>query len=311
MMNVTEKSQPVLSIVVPVHQMAGKLGRLQSWIEIAVKQGIELVIVHDRGDLFTGGELRKIIESVNSKKIQFLEGEYRGPGNARNAGKSIATGKFLNFTDSDDLPEPLELLKMCNQLIETQKSICIGGYKICDSREQQKSVLIKSSRYWLLNKIKMIYQPGIWRFVFSRDILQDSQFGKEKMGEDQYLVSQLNLSKKNVNFSRSICYTYFTGHSSQLTRDVNKYQSLQKSLLEMAKLLRGKTNQIGIFLFLRMEMSLIVSLKSRPHLEEILAINKIIRIRKYQYLFFIFYFVSGFILHRFSRFISNVRNSDY
>jgi len=311
MMDVSEKIQPLLSIVVPVHQMAGQLRRLQSWIEIAVEQGIEIVIVHDKGDPFTGEDLKKLIESVNSEKIHFLEEEYRGPGNARNAGASIATGKFLNFTDSDDLPEPYELLKMCNDLIETQKSICIGGYRILNSNEPQRSVLVKSSRYWFLNKIKLIFQPGIWRFVFLRDALQEIYFGEEKMGEDQYLISQLNLSKKNVNFSRNICYTYFTGHASQLTRDINKYQSLQNSVREMARLPRSETNRLGLFLLLRMELSLIVSLKSRSHLKEILEINREIKVRKYQYLIFVYYFVSGLILYKFSRFISNVRNSEY
>ena len=167
---VSENSQPLLSIIVPVHQMVGKLGRFQSWIEIAVKHGIEVVIVHDKGDLFTGGELKELIESVNSKRIHFLEGEFKGPGNARNAGKSVATGRYFNFTDSDDLPEPFELLKMCNELIETQKSICIGGYKIVDSNEPRESVLVKNRRYWFLNKSQLIHQPGIWRFVFLRDV---------------------------------------------------------------------------------------------------------------------------------------------
>lgn len=311
MIYVSENSQPLLSIIVPVHQMAGKLGRLQSWIEIAVKQGIEVVIVHDKGDLFTGRELKELIENVNSEKIHFLEGEFKGPGNARNAGKSVAIGRFLNFTDSDDIPKPHELLKMCNELIETQKSICIGGYRILDSHEPRESVLIRSSRHWFLNKSQLIYQPGIWRFVFLRDVLQKSYFGEGKMGEDQYLVSQLNLSKRNVIFSMNICYTYFTGHASQLTRDINKYQSLQNSLREMAKLPRSKNNRIGIFLLLRMELSLIVSLKSRSQLKEILAINREIPIRKYQYLIFIHYFVFGLILYKFSRFISNVRNSEY
>jgi glycosyltransferase involved in cell wall biosynthesis len=310
-MHVPHDTDPLLSIIVPVHQMAGKLEKLRSWIDIAAQRGIEVIIVHDHGDLLTGDELKSIIKIIASKRILFLEGRYQGPGAARNAGKRIATGKFLNFTDSDDLPETLELLRMCSELIENGKSVCIGGYTVVSSNELQNSTTISGSAFWHVNRIKLIFQPGIWRFVILREAVRELSFGGEKMGEDQYFISQLSLGKDQVCFSKNICYAYFTGHESQLTKETNRFESLRRTLREMAILPKIQKSQLGVFLLLRMELTLLIRLKSRSQLSEILEVNRKIRVQKSQYLLFIYYYVCGLILFKSSRLISNVRSSEY
>jgi glycosyltransferase involved in cell wall biosynthesis len=307
----SHETNPTLSIIVPVHQMAGKLEKLRSWIEIAAQQDIEIIIVHDKGDLLTGEELKSIIKAIASQRIHFLEGSYQGPGVARNTGKKIATGKFLNFTDSDDLPDTFELLRMCSQLIENRKSVCIGGYKVVNSNKRRGSTAVLGSGFSHVNRIKLIYQTGIWRFVILKEAAQEISFGDERMGEDQYFISQLPLGKREVCFSKSICYTYFTGQESQLTNEANKFVSLRKTLREMANLPRIQKNQLGVFLLLRMELTLLMRMQSRSQLNEILEINRKIGVRKSQYLIFIYYFVSGLILFKSSRLISNVRRSEY
>lgn len=308
-MQVSHEIEPPLSIIVPVHQMAGKLEKLRSWIAIAEQQGIEVIIVHDQGDLQTGDELKSIVKVIASKRIHFLEGRYQGPGAARNAGKRIATGKFLNFTDSDDLPETLELLRMCSELIENGKSVCIGGYTIVNSNEPESSTTISGSAFWHVNRIKLIFQVGIWRFVILREAIQDISFGAQKMGEDQYFISQLALGRQQVCFSKNICYSYFTGHGSQLTKDTDKFESLRKTIQEMAYLPKIQKNQLGVFLLLRMELTLLIRLKSRSQLKEILEVNRKIGVRKSRYILFIYYYVFGLILYKSSRLISNVRSS--
>ena len=56
----SDKSRAVLSVVVPVHQMAGRLQNLSISLELASNLPVNFIIVHDGGDEKTALEVQKL-----------------------------------------------------------------------------------------------------------------------------------------------------------------------------------------------------------------------------------------------------------
>ena len=61
----------LLSVVVPVTLMHGRLEKLKSWIALSCEYPIKIILVHDYKDEETRKELLGIVQSQNSKKIVF------------------------------------------------------------------------------------------------------------------------------------------------------------------------------------------------------------------------------------------------
>jgi glycosyltransferase involved in cell wall biosynthesis len=100
----TRGVKPLLSVIVPVTKMAGKMNLLASWTIHTLDLNIEVIIIHDIGDLATGTELKKLIHENSLSNVILIEGRYGSPGFARNAGLEVATGEWFVFWDSDDRP---------------------------------------------------------------------------------------------------------------------------------------------------------------------------------------------------------------
>jgi glycosyltransferase involved in cell wall biosynthesis len=203
-----------LSCVVPVTKMAGELGILESWVKKSCNFNLEIVIVHDIQDSNTGIELDELVKSLNEQKITFIEKAVGSPGLARNLGLNEATGQWITFWDSDDLPNVEEVMKSIDE--NPNCEVIIGRYKIQD----RVSGLVTSSLISRLNYRAIGENPGLWRMVFRNDVLEGVRFNSIRMAEDQIFLSQLNLKNRQVAFTERFLYTYFTGRNAQLTQSI-------------------------------------------------------------------------------------------
>ena len=76
-MNINSESPTLLSVVVPVRKMAGKLGFLTHWLNQEATKSMQVIIVHDHYDDETTNELKQIISRTNTGNIRFLEGAFQ------------------------------------------------------------------------------------------------------------------------------------------------------------------------------------------------------------------------------------------
>jgi glycosyltransferase involved in cell wall biosynthesis len=248
----------LLTLIVPISNMENKLDRLKLWIEDAVKLNIEVIIVHDIGHDDTGTELRRIVNNLNSNSLKLIEGKFGGPGLARNAGMNQATSSYLNFTDSDDQPNLLELLELSNLLKEVKKPIGVGGYEVAFGSPPIILSTIKFGKFDLVNFAKVINQLGIWRFVFLNDRIQGARFGSEKMGEDQIFIADLQIARQEVQFFKKNVYTYYVGNSFQLTNNDKAKSTQVKSLDELILLTKNSQSFLNFGLFFRLRISWLI-----------------------------------------------------
>jgi glycosyltransferase involved in cell wall biosynthesis len=215
----------VLTIVVPVHNMFGRLHNLKSWVIIKADE-VEVILVHDDDseDAQTQSELDEIKKL--GENIRVIRGNYGGPGAARNAGKSLARGPWLSFADSDDFVYVSELTNLV-------KSFTQGDFLIVGSYE--KYSLGKVQVHRVGSEIDIALELGHWRIVYPRKAIQNIFFPNFYLGEDQVFFAKVYALVPLIHFSSEIIYEYFVGIPGQLTESVNLSDllSTRKMLMEI------------------------------------------------------------------------------
>jgi glycosyltransferase involved in cell wall biosynthesis len=260
-----------LSCVVPVTKMAGELGILESWVKKSWNFNLEIVIVHDVQDSNTGIELDEFFKNQNMQKIKFIEKALGSPGLARNLGLNEATGQWITFWDCDDLPNVEEVMKSIDE--NPNCEVIVGRYKIQD----RVSGLETSSLISRLNYRGIGENPGLWRMVFRKEVLDGGRFNSIRMAEDQVFLSQLNLKNRQVAFTERFLYTYFTGRKAQLTQssiNINDLLIAFDQLLLSHRKFENEKKSLSLMMAARILLTLVKNFQ----LKGILELNKKIKL---------------------------------
>ena len=99
---------PFFSVVIPVFNRAGALGRAIESVRAQTFQDFEIVVVDDGST----DDPKSVIETFADPRIRFFRQSNAGGGAARNRGIDEAKGVFTAFLDSDDVFLPHHLDSM-------------------------------------------------------------------------------------------------------------------------------------------------------------------------------------------------------
>ena len=246
----------LLSIVVPVRNMTGKLQHLESWITDAIELNIEVIIVEDIDDPSTTIELENLVLNFGSDKIKRISGEYGSPGGARNAGKILAKGKWITFWDSDDLGIPKVVMSF---LLDSDKEktaqVYIFSFRTHDwSSDSQVTENLVNPGLHTFDQIAK--NPGIWRIVFSTNSVKDIDFPDYKMAEDQVFLARVGLKKLEIAYVNQVGYLYYRNVPSQLTSSREAISDLKRSTREMAEICQASgLSSFNFELFIRQSIT--------------------------------------------------------
>ena len=208
--------------------MAGKMQNISQWLHDPSSIRLEIIIVHDKGDEKTEIEIQQIVKGSPNKKIKMLTGVWESPGFARNVGLSIATGNYISFWDSDDLPNIDSVLQVIEGL-SREVDIAVGQYLIKDSKDPN-TIIYKSTD---LTLEEVAFNPGIWRLIFRREFINKMTFSKERMGEDQEFIYNSLKRDPKVDFSNIEVYNYYINNVAQLTANPKEVRSLRRVILRL------------------------------------------------------------------------------
>ena len=270
----------VLTVIVPISRMAGKLENLKTWIDLIIGTNIKVILVHDFQDNDTGKELIEFIDSIRTQQIVFIEKYFGSPGLARNAGLALADTKWCCFWDSDDIPNIEKTISnIGNSRPGTE--VIISNFKIVSS---QNSIVV--NHYSNLDYVAL--NPGLWRMVFKTELVKDEKFLDLRMGEDQIFLLDIDISKRNVEFSKEITYTYITDIEGQLTNQANLNSLSALYIIEKSVLKANYTlNRFLSIVYWRLFLSALKRLRDKYPLHVLIGnIRFIIRIKPSATFFF-------------------------
>ena len=225
---------PLLSVVVPISDMAERLDRMKQWIREIDFNYCEVVLVHDVRDNKTTEELDAFQQEIKHQNLKLISGKWGNPGGPRNNGISVSTGDWIAFWDSDDTPcieNVVIALKSKNPV-----DVHVGAFETIDSSSGLVTATMNSQT------VEDLYiNPGIWRFVFKKSILEQLRFPELSMGEDQVFLMRLKLKGSQIAFHREVFYKYFTGNSGQLTSQRRAIKDLTLTISATANFYQTST----------------------------------------------------------------------
>lgn len=214
-----------VSVVVPVYNAA-------KYIEAAMKslakqdyKDCEIIIVNDGSTDESGEIIQTFIQKQREKgekRLKYLFQKNQGVGSARNAGMSIATGKYITFMDSDDYVESFFIKDHMKVIGENPYSM-IGGYFIQIKDGPVKRKMIAEE------KIRFLSNPSACFRLFDLEFIRKHElsFGNYKVGEDLNFSGKVQLLSTSYRITSRASYHYFIrGGSLSDTTDKSQFDLL-------------------------------------------------------------------------------------
>lgn len=125
----TTKIDPLLSVIVPIYNVATTLDRCLLFLINQSFDSIEIICIDD----CSTDKSRDIIFSYQNKypeKIIYAKTNVRcGPGEARNHGLALARGRYVGFVDGDDWVDSSLYSVVMDQVLMQDADIAVFGVK--------------------------------------------------------------------------------------------------------------------------------------------------------------------------------------
>ena len=139
---------PKVSILVPVYKVSDFIEKCAHSLFLQTFDDIEYIFVDDCSPDDSIEKLRKVIEQYPNRKkqIKIISHEKnRGSGTSRNTCLENATGKYIQFVDSDDWIEPNMIEAMYNKAEAEQADIVVCDFVIekINSKERARAFVPK------------------------------------------------------------------------------------------------------------------------------------------------------------------------
>ena len=173
---------------------------------------------------------------ANGKKIKVIQQNGTGLSNARNCGIEEASGRYIFFVDGDDSVRPQQLKKFLNEsvkLIANQEVDAILNdfyFTTVEGKTLVESVQIEAGTNLFRNNDyigEIITARGTfwnaWRFLFSRDYLQEQgfRFKENSVSEDLEFAVRIMLDTDHIWFCHMPYYNYCPIRNGSLSNQKN------------------------------------------------------------------------------------------
>jgi glycosyltransferase involved in cell wall biosynthesis len=252
--------------------MAGRLMKLSNFLASLNPGEVEVIVILDIYDPATSKELVELISSFPLLKIKFCRDYYGSPGAARNAGLEIATSEWVWFCDADDEPI-IDIALNALKVVTDEYDALIFNYSKVDEISG-----IEYLNLGIHDRISICLNPGLWRMLVKKSIIQSHKFEKYLLGEDQLFILKTGVFHRKILFINEKVYKYSYGGKGHLVDRRDKthdlFEVFKKTFFEIDRVDNAESKFVSL-LALR---QLLTILKIGPMRLRVLAFLLICRL---------------------------------
>ena len=122
-------NNPFISVIIPVYNMADRIGRCLDSIVCQSFKDIEIILIDDGSTDGTADVVKEY--TIADSRIICVRQENSGVSAARNLGIGKASGDYILFIDADDEIEEDYLRNIADKARSTDADILVWGIKLC------------------------------------------------------------------------------------------------------------------------------------------------------------------------------------
>lgn len=278
--------EPLISMIVPVYNVAAYLPRCLDSIVGQTYGNLEILLVDD-GSTDGSGEICHRYARAD-QRIRVIHQENRGVSAARNAGLEEMTGEYVMFVDSDDWIGPDAVQVLYDRLERDGSQLAIG--RKVDVFEDQTWDGFYSE--WMTDRV--YEREELIRFVadtcklhvsaagrlYRRQVLEGIRFPQACVGEDLAVFPEVLENCERISISRKVVYYYFQRPGSVMHQldDPGRLEQLKYNLA-MLRYLGDRVSLIRAFLWFSICIDIVYHLRDRSRgmamMEEALTADEI------------------------------------
>ncbi len=226
-----DKSNPKVSIVVPVHNTHPFLRACVDSLTSQTLSEIEIILV-ENGSTDNSLELCRQLAETDDR-IKFIKIEKADLSSARNAGARIAIGEYIGFVDSDDTVMPNMFAEMFDVANENALTIVScnfckkydnGKTKKCYSQDGAMKIVSPKEATSLILRGKI--PVTAWSLLYHRSLFDKLQFPEDMYFEDRASTFRFMAEAQKVGIINKALYLYFQ-RSQSIVNSKNNFRKLR------------------------------------------------------------------------------------
>lgn len=222
-------SKPSISIIIPAWNASGSIRHIVGSVLSQPFSDFELILVDD-GSTDDTLSMMKDLEKTD-RRIRVLTKPNGGPSSARNLGLEKATGKYIQFYDSDDDISDNALGTVVDAISTPGSDLLISGWQIdIDGGKEimrgykqigpSPEIISDNLTEYILRSLGSggtLY--NLWNKLFRADVIKDSgiRFCEDlRFGEDLLFSLEYMNNIKSIQLIPDITYHYLTNRKTSV-----------------------------------------------------------------------------------------------
>ena len=220
----------LISVIVPVYNVAEDLPRCLNSILAQKHSNIEIIAVDDGSSDYSGKVLDEYAQMYPN--IRVIHKENGGVTSARLRGVAEASGAWIGFVDGDDEIEPDMYERLLQNALEYGAEISHCGYQMCfaDGRVNyfhNTGILEKQDKITALRELLSgeKIEPGLWNKLFHKSLFEGLTMPTDiKINEDLLMNYDLFSAANQIVFHDWCPYHYIVRNTSASRAKLNAHK---------------------------------------------------------------------------------------
>lgn len=215
--------QPLISVIVPVYQVAPYLKHCIESIINQTYHNLEILLVDD-GSTDGSGEICDEYADKDSR-IKVIHQENRGLSEARNRGIDTAKGKYVSFVDSDDWIDERFIKTMYEISVETGCDIVQCGLWnaindcLCGDRWEGRYTIYSARSFNIASYTLLSWKCNVaCNKLYKVELFDEIRYPAGKIHEDEFTTYKLIWKAESIAVINTKLYFYRRRTDSIMSR---------------------------------------------------------------------------------------------